>query len=611
MKLIYSVLQQLLPGLTTDTKKLRDDLTAIGHFVSSVQIIDSETVFDLEIRQNRGDCLGYYGLARDLSVLYHLPIALPQPAIVYPASGPQLPITVTATSHVKRIQAVRLSGLQSQSSPPWLQSFLKHHQVNSVNTLVDLTNYIMFLYSIPNHAFDTAKSGDRLIWELNHQFSQFTTLDGTTLKLRPGVLMVNNPTAALSLSFLGGQSCAIDTTTTEAIIEMAVYDRVKVRTDYRELKTVTEAAIRLDKDLDPQLLPLALNHLVSLIVENCHGKVTSSLFDYYPAPISLPAIPFDPHRPSLFSGISIPADFAYSTLQALGCSLPANSDPESPMSVTPPSLRPDLTIEEDLIEEVIRFFGYSRIPLDQPISSAPLPDITPPVLRLIEKIKDDLVSLGYDEVRSWPLVQEPQDPGTAIYAQNSINSEYPVLRQSLIQSLSAQLDHYQRFKLPQPQFFEIGKVYFRKGDQFFENYSLGAYHHSASRLSSDLSDLGLGTPTTNFFEINLDDLVKSMNPQALAAQPISAAANPANELTSQIITLDANLTLPSREDPIELIKKYQPLIPTAIFWQMAITDIYPDPATGHFRYTFRVSYFNCDDKTAKKIHLSAFGLTPR
>ena len=608
MKLVYSQLQQFIPSLSVKPEQLRDDLTMIGHFTNYFEEIDGEVVFDLDIKVNRGDCLGYYGLARDLSVFYDIPIVLPELSSL-PKNNYQLPIKIS-TDKVKRVMAVKISGLKNSPSPQWLQTFIKCHGTNSVNTLVDLSNYIMFLYGIPTHAFDTRKSTDNLIWEINPSYSEFTSLDGSQLILNPNILMINNPQKPLSLSFWGGESCAIDMNTTETIIELAIYDQTIVRQNSRQLKAVTEASTRLEKDLDPNLIPLAFNHFLQLIQENCSGKISSNLFDYYPHPESSLEINFDPQKVSTTAGIEIPTDFSIKTLNSLGCiSSPlVKKGIEGKLSVTPPSIRKDITLEADLIEEVIRFWGYQKIPSNQPLPFKQVADITPREIYLIDQLKDKLVSLGYDEVLSWPLVNQPLDPKTVITTQNSINSEFIYLRQSLIQSLKIQLDQYQRFKLPQPQFFEIGKIFSQENGQYIEKTALGIYNYNSEKLHQDIARLNLplvkGEPMgiDNFAEIILDDLPKpdSYIPQILSSQAV--------ELTSQIITLDANLTLDIQEEPLSLIKKYSALIDKEILWSMQVTDVYHDQNLNKYRYTFQVSYYNCDDKTAKKVHLSTFGL---
>lgn len=588
MKLIYSQLKKFLPDLNVKPQQLRDNLTMIGHFANFYEkISDNDFLIDLDIKVNRGDCLGYYGLARDLSVYYQTPLVIPDnhPEFI---NNNICPIQIKSPD-VYRILACKISGLNVGTSPQWLIDLLKTHGINSINNLVDLSNYIMLLYGIPCHTFDATKS-QQLIWENNSKYTDFISLDGTQIKLQPDNLIITNDSEVLSLSFVGGQNSSVDELTTETLVEMAIYNRTRVRRDSRSLKTLTEASIRLEKDLDTETIPLAFNHLVQLITDLCGGKISSGLFDHYPNPSKPQPITFNFQKPSLVSGIDISPDFSADCLTKLGCTINQNQ-------IIPPSIRKDISIEADLVEEVIRFYGFQKIPTGQPLIFQNYPDITPKILFLIEQLKDKLVVLGYDEVRSWPLVQKPIGPGSVVKTENLINSEYPYLRQSIIQSLQNQLDQYTRYKLPNPQFFEIGKIFNQIDNKYIEQYSLGIYHYDSSILESDLKKLNLTVKINgNFAEIILDDLEK---PSSYIPKDTS---NSAIELISQIITLDANVNLDKPQDPLDLIKEYSAKIDPKILWSMQIIDVY------NLRYTFRVSYYNCDDKTAKKIHLAAFGL---
>jgi phenylalanyl-tRNA synthetase beta chain len=571
MKIIFSEIKKWLPTLSVDAKTLRDDLTLIGHFVSGFEEINEDVILDLEIRQNRADCLGYYGVARDLSVFYKIELSLPTVSpITY--TDQKLPITVSSPD-VNRLCATALTNIKNSPSPDWLINFLKLHDINSINTLVDLTNYVMLQGGIPCHAFDSAKA-QKLNWENNNgQYKEFTTLDGTKLNLTDNCLLITDGKLPVSLSFIGGQNSGIQLDTTSSIIEMAIYNHSRVRTDSRSLKTITEASIRLDKQLDTKTIPLAFNHLISLITQNCQATLSGEFLDIYPNPPKEISIEFDPASPSVYAGIDISSDFTLDCLSRLGCTINNNL-------ITPPSIRQDINLPEDLIEEVIRFYGYNKIPTDSPINNSPLPDITPPVLYQSEELKDKLVSLGYDEVRSWPLVSTVLDPNTVIKTQNSINSDYPYLRQSMIQSLQNQLKQYNRYKLPPSPFFEIGKIFSQTNGKISEQYALGTYDPILDKFDQTILDQ--------------NEKHQPYIPSAANYQPI--------ELTSQIITLDANVNFDSPQDPTTLIATYTTKIDPQVLWSIDIIDIYQN------RYTFRCCYYNCTDKVAKKIHLSAFGL---
>ncbi len=631
MKIIYSHLKKLIPALPSDPKKVGNDLTMIGHFMDGFDHDQDNSIISLEIRQNRGDALSYYGLAKELATLYRIPLRNPKISLPSTPKLPDLPIKIKSLNDVKRVMAVRISDVKVKESPSWLKDFLNKHEINSINNIVDLTNYIMLYYGIPCHAFDVTATGSQLIWENNNQYQNFTTIDGTVLKLEKDMLLVSNPNQPLSLSFVGGQNSGIKPSTTETIIEMAVYNRSRVRQDSRQLKTITEASIRLDKELDTDSIPQSFNHLISLVLDLAQGHISSHIFDKYiqkPEPIT---ISFNLEKPSVYAGIPIPNDFAQKTLHLLGCQL--RQVASNQYQVIPPTDRKDLQIEEDLIEEVIRFWGYHKIPLNQPISDKPLPDITPPILYLIDSIKNILFNLGYDEIRSWPLIKPSSlitkfIPKNArpIYTENNINSDYPVLRPSLTSSLIGQKDFYDRFKLPLQQFFEIGKTYYQIGDKYIEKYSLAIFNQSTAKLQEDVKNIfttiNISSPKFNqhiddsnnlYLEIDLEQVSKIVDVDLLKSKRLflnhDYSSSTSYELTKQIITLDANVNLDNFQDPKTLLNQYRHRIDPAFLWQIDIIDIYQNPNQNIFRYTFRVSYYNTDDKTAKSIHLKAFDLS--
>jgi len=516
MKIIYSHLQKFLPKLNkVDPKKVADKLSWLGHFCSGLTITKDDAVIDLEVRQNRGDCLGYYGIASDLAPLYG-PIVTSSQTIPKNDNLPPTPVTINSPD-VYRIQSLTISNLKNMPSPAWLKDFLTHHDINSINCLVDLTNYIMLLYGIPCHCFDSDKVNHQLTWQNNQNLKSFTTLDGTKLDLAKNNLLITSQNEVVSLSFIGGLNSGVQLTTKNTIIEMAIYNRSRVRSDSRSLKTITEASTRLDKFLDSNLIPLAFAHLTELILDLLGGQITTKLLDYYPQAQTAPAIKLDLNQVSKIAGINIDDDFSQKVLKDLGCQI---TKKDSFLQVVPPSIRKDITIEEDLVEEIIRYFGYDNIPTNQPISSEKLPDITPKILYLIKSIKDQLTSLGYDEVRSWPLIQPKHflkdlltSNQKAIHTQNSINSYYPILRPTIISSLINQQEQFHKYKLDDVSFFEIGKVFYQVGQDYIEKYSLGLFNPDTDQLQNHISKLKLGKPTQTqnrpegqFIEFILDDL---------------------------------------------------------------------------------------------------------
>ncbi len=625
MKLIYSQLKKLLPNLDKQAKKVAADLTLIGHFSQGINQVGGGQVIDLEIAKNRGDALSYYGLARDLAVLYDIELKLSEINLPEPTKNKKPEIKISAEKDVYRLMALKIENLSNKPSPEWLKDFLNCHEINSINTLVDLTNYVMLIYGIPCHAFDAEKVSNQLEWRVGSQKDKITTLDGTRIDIPAGALVIADPAGAASLSIIGGQRTAIDLNTRETIVEMAIYDPARVRLDAKNMNIVTDASVRLEKDLDTELIPPAFNYLISLILSNCGGEIATETMDYYfkkPAPAM---IKYDPEKPSAFAGIKVPEKFGLETLKKLNCEVKKTNDN---YQVVPPTLRKDLNLEEDLIEEIIRFYGYDKIPTDQPISDKKLPDITPKILYLIKSVKNILVNLGYDEIRSWPIVREKHyhqpnylpENAEPIYTENNVNSEYPLLRMSLASSLYLQIVQAKKLKLPDQQFFEAGKVYYQKENNYLENYAVGFYQPDFDRLESDAKKLVAKLGAENyqysiekiknkkFIEINLDKLVEiiSQVPETSLKSP-NAQTGKAIELTGQIIDLDANVILDKKVSPEKLIKKYQQKISPEHLWKLEIIDIY-QTKNNQYKYTFRAYYYNLSAAKAKDIHLKTFNL---
>lgn len=592
MKLNLTHLKQFLPDLPSDTKKISNDLALIGHFVAGID----HDVLDLEIRSNRPDCLSYFGLAHELSAYYKIPLSFPHHKIPNISSKlPQTPVTINSDD-VYRILSLSINDITVKASPDWLVNILSDHNINSINNLVDITNYIMILYGIPCHAFD-ANLSQQLIWHNNkNKYKTFTSLDGTNIDLESDTLLISNTKKPLSLSFIGGQNSGIQKSTKNTIIEMAVYNPSRVRSDSRNLKTITEASIRLGKDLDPNLIPRSFAHLISLIQKLAGGTISSQLLDLDRHHNNSRPIKIDYQKASLYSGINIDQKTSQNILKNINCTV------DGPQ-ITPPSWRTDLKLEEDLLEEIIRINGYNNIPIDQPITDLQTKDITPAVIYTIETIQNKLSQLGYDEIRSWPLSSQDQiiNPKTAVYTQNSINSDFPALRQNLIPGLQAQKKQYDRLKLPNTPFFEIGKVYYKKNNDYSEYWSLAIYHPDSKQLQKDLLALNLeASSPLNFAEINIQEL-------KLPKSKANTTKYHAYELNRQITTLDANVEFKNIQDPQKLIKKYLKKIGKSC-WNITITDTYQDPKTKNHRYTLQVSYFNLSSKKAKQLHLKTFNL---
>jgi phenylalanyl-tRNA synthetase beta chain len=670
MKILYSQIKELVPNLKTKPKEVVNLLTSIGFMADSFEEVKYQNKKDeligLEIRQNRPDCLSVIGLAKEIAAYYGLKVKLPQINLLnYPKK--KLKIKVKAKDFVKRILAVEINGLKNFKSPEWLKKFLSFYDINSINLPVDLSNYTMIFSGYPSHLFDLNKIKGELSWSINNNFKEITTLDGSVLKLnKKNELIVNDDKNILALAgIIGGKTAEINSATESIILEMAVYDSSIVRKNSKDLKITTEASQRLGKNLSPDGLDFTMNFLISIIIKNCQGKINSQIFDYpskvkgqekmnlfahYPKKNISQQIEFDPKAPSIYAGIEIPEKKSIEILKNLDFKIKKNGQK---WFCLPPTNRTDISLEEDLIEEVIRIFGYHKIPSNELPKFEITDNITPKKIFLIEKIKNILSTLGFDEILSCPLTRKGDNllinylNWDIASTQNSVNEDCPDLRQSMAIGLINQFQEYFKKNIEYIKIFEIGKVFGKKGDNYQEYEALGILKHTFSKEKQlplfkktiekllrligliDISyiesknkpqianfyscwDIFTGkekigiiyklkpqkpNENTYFSEFNLDKISNLLE---------KIKNKPAVELTQKLIILDANVEIDQNKPIYDFLNKTKKKIRSENLWSMSVVDQFP--LKEKIRYTIRVSYKKLSDLEAKKIHLKIFNL---
>jgi phenylalanyl-tRNA synthetase beta chain len=605
-------------------------------------------LFSLEVRQNRADCLSVMGLAREVAAFYGLGFKMPVAKVDFPAET-RFGIKVEAKNQVKRALAVEIIGLKNKQSPAWLKEFLAFYDINSINLLVDLSNYAMIVTGYPSHLLDKDKMAGSLCWSLNKNFKEIATLNDK-VKLSGGEVIIKDEKNVLGLAgIVGGKIAAIDKNSRNLIAEMAIYDRVSIRRDSRKLKISTEASLRLEKDLDPEGLDFAIRFLISLILKEAGGKIVAKPFSFYPKKQSSPRIKFDPKLASVFSGINIPEARALKILKALRFKVLKS---KNAWQVVPPPDRKDIVIPEDVVEEVVRIFGFEKIPSDQTPAFPVVKVITPKTIDVSEKTRDILTCLGFDEILSWTLTKKDVNLATNyqdwenISTQNSVNEEFPDLRQSIAPSLLFQLAEYKKKNIEKISIFEIGRVFGKKGQSFLEQDSLGilikkekgrAVQDLRKAIEVLLRSLGLNAidyalaetkprianpfscwnvfvrekPVGMLYKINSSEK-ENIAFAEISISKISCllqefSLNPAVELTQKLVILDANVELGKDENILKFLKSVESKIPKDNLWSLEIKDRFP--LKNRVRYTVKVSYTGLSDKLAKETHGKVFNLT--
>lgn len=656
MKILYSQIEELIPDLKATPTEVANVLTLIGFMRDDFKEVRyrnrKDYLLSFEIRQNRADCLSVLGLAKEVCAYYgfkiRLPSILPLPT---PESKKRLDIKVNAVDYVKRTLAVEIIELKNTESPKWLKEFLSLYEMNCVNLLVDLSNYVMLFAGNPSHLLDKNKIEGQVSWTLNNNLNKITTLDGFDIELKKGELVVRDEKNILALAgIIGGKVAKIDIDTKSIIAEMAIYDSSIVRRNSRNLKIITEASQRLSKELDPNGLEFAMGLLTSMIIENCGGSIGSKVFDYYPQKYISPDIEFDPRTPSLYAGIDVPKEKSIRILKNLNFKIRNMGDK---LMVTPPINRTDVSIQEDLIEEVIRIFGYNKIPSNELPKLKTVNNITPKNIYLAEKIRDILFALGFDEIFSLPLTKKEDNSMVnyldwdVISTQNSVNEDYPELRQSIIVGLINQLKEFLKKNIEIVKIFEIGKTFGKREDKYEEYEALGILLHMFSqgkKLSEAKAIIEKLLRSIGFTDISYIEskskpkianpyscwnvtikkesvgIFYKLKPLKLNQHTYSAELNlnkitkllekthtePIVELTQKLIVLDANVELKENESITNFLEEIKKKIKYENIWSIAIVDRFQ--LKEKIKYTIRVFYKELSDQEAKKTHLKVFNL---
>ena len=641
----------MIPGLKKNPQEVARALTLTGFMLDGFEEVSyqgkKDYLFGLEIRQNRPDCLSTIGLTKEVAAYYGLKIKLPKATLPKNSKKP-LNIKVDSKEYVKKIIAVKIKDLKNSESPAWLKEYLSLYDVNSINLLVDLSNYVMFLTGYPSHIFDADKLNGDIVWSLNREFDQIVTLDGSLIPLNKNELIIKDSKNILGLAgIVGGELAKLDLETKTIILEMAVYDHSIIRNNSRDLSTVTEASNRLTKNLDPLGLDYAAGLLISMILENCDGELESKVFNYYPKKEKVSKIKFDPKLPSVYAGVDIPEKKTKEILKNLGFEIKEGGEN---IIVTPPVGRKDVSLPEDLVEEVIRTFGYDQIPSEETPKLEVVKKITPKNIILAEKIRDILPSLGFDEVLSWPLTRKGQNDRTnylkweSVTTENSINEDYPELRQSTVIGLVDFSKEHLKKNIKYIRLFEIGKV-FGKNKNYQEYEAVGIFFSPVSkeeRLPDFKSVVERLLRTLGLVDISYEEsknkpeiansyscwdifsggkfigIVYKLKPEEFGRESYFSEFNfnkilgvldkteskSTVELSQKLIVLDANIELNKDDSLFKHLDSVKKKIGNKNIWGINVVDEFS--LKEKTRYTVRVSYMGLSDQDAKKLHAETF-----
>lgn len=428
---------------------------------------NTDTIFTINVPSNRADCLSVWGIARELSVIYGVPVQYPEiPRFSPDASGMiSPPIQILAKEDCPRYSTQIIQNVRIGPSPQWLKERLESVGLHSINNVVDVTNYVMWETGQPLHAFDydRLEGGGIVVQKASGPF-QFVTLDGETRQLEAGDLLICDLKKPVALAgIMGGANSEVSESTKTILLESAYFHPMTIRKTAKRLGISSEASYRFERGVDPNGTVRALERAVALILECAGGEVKSPVVDVYPSSIRETKIALRQERLSKVLGTEVPKKETIRILTGLGMKIEEN---ENQLLVSVPTFRPDVKREIDLIEEVIRHYGYDRIE-PKPISMHPLAVPRNVEQECIELVRDVLSGFGFREAMCNSLVPKPYTelftPAVQpIEIKNPLSPETAWLRTDLLPGLLAviQWNHHRlNFDI---RFFEVGRVFFKQ-----------------------------------------------------------------------------------------------------------------------------------------------------
>ncbi|MCH7737583.1 MAG: phenylalanine--tRNA ligase subunit beta [Chloroflexi bacterium] len=459
-----------------------------------------DTVLELELTPNRLDCLSVLGVAHEVAALTGKKVQ--EPEANYEESGVPIAelvnISVASPELCRRYTASLLLGVKIGPSPQWLQDRLTRAGLRPINNVVDVTNFVMLEYNQPLHSFDYDLIKDATVIVRRARPGELlTTLDGVERKLTAENLVIADANDAIGLGgVIGGAESEISEGTVNVLLESATFNGANNRETAQSLGLRTEATLRFEKGLRPELAPIALRRATALIHEVAGGTVAPGIVDVLSDEgADAPVVMLTSDKIKRLLGMEVDLERVQGIMDALGFIWESAGD--SGLKVTVPYWRNDINIEEDLVEEVVRTIGYDSVPTT--MISSPIPVQQPaPVMVLRDQIKDLLAAAGIQEVINYPLVtlqqleqvEQLDAAALPLRVSNPLSSDREYLRTTLRASLLATLAANQGHGAGPFRMFEAGRVFWpRNGDLPEERETvagvLAGLRHEPSWLEDD------------------------------------------------------------------------------------------------------------------------------
>ncbi|WP_276499022.1 phenylalanine--tRNA ligase subunit beta [Pontibacter litorisediminis] len=496
----FKIKKSKIRGAVSEGMICAEDEIGIGQSHAGIMVLDtdlpngtpaaeffglgSDKVFEIGLTPNRADAASHYGVARDLQALLDARAQLPS-IDDFKVDNTSRPIAVEVENSdaCPRYAGVTVSGIKVGPSPEWMQKRLRAIGLSPINNVVDVTNYVLHELGQPLHAFDADKiKGDKIVVKNAEAGTTFKTLDGVERKLNPTDLMICNAEEPMAIGgIFGGEESGVTDATTSIFIESAYFSANSIRRTGMAHGLKTDASFRFERGTDPNMVLTALKRAALLVQEVAGGEVSSRIVDVYPLPIQNNEVKLNIERAHTLIGQHIGVERIKTILTDLGIEI--TNETETDLTLSVPPFKVDVTREADVVEEILRIYGFNNIEMSENLATSYLAKFPNPYAEdVTETIMSYIAANGFHEIITNSITNSnyykpagEAEVATLVNVVNYNSEDLDVLRKSMVFSglevLRRNINRRQRdLKL-----FELGKVYELQDGDYQESRRLSLY----------------------------------------------------------------------------------------------------------------------------------------
>ena len=524
----FKINKSKIRGEVSEGMICAEDEIGLGHSHEGIMVLDADAVpgtlakdyfklnddylFEIGLTPNRADAASHLGTARDIAAFLKIGVKKPDvSAFEIDSTSNAVTVEVENTQAAPRYAGLTISGIEVKESPNWLKERLAVIGVRAINNIVDVTNYVLHELGQPLHAFDADEmAGNKVVVKNTAEGTPFITLDGVERKLSADDLMIcDAEKPACIAGVFGGINSGVKDSTKRIFLESAYFNSVSVRKTAKRHGLKTDASFRFERGTDPDMVVFALKRAALLIKEVAGGEITSDIFDNYPNPVDPFAVEVSYHHIDRLIGQQIPHGEIKAIIEALDIKI--TGETAEGLSLLVPPYRVDVTRDVDVIEEILRIYGYNNIYIPTQIRASLNTSVRPDRDAVQNQLSDMLTANGFHEMMANSLTKSSYSDNleTAVKILNPLSSDLDIMRQTMLYSGLEAVAYNQNRKALDLKLYEFGKVYSEVEGKYVESQRLSIFI-TGNNIDDSWSEKGKASTFYNLKSV-VDGIIAKVN----------------------------------------------------------------------------------------------------